>query len=44
METGNFMLRHSWPGWGDYLSQLSILMSRQSWPRGRNSVVTKDYM
>ena len=28
--TWNFMLRHSWLGWGDFLSRLSIVMLRQS--------------
>ena len=31
--TGNFMLRHSWPGWEEIMSRLSIFMSRQSWQR-----------
>ena len=26
-------LRHSWPGWEDFLSGLSIFMSRSSCPR-----------
>ena len=31
--TWNFMLGHSWLGWEDFLSRLSIFMLRQSWPR-----------
>ena len=29
----NFKLRHSWPGWEDFMSRPSIFMSRHSWPR-----------
>ena len=28
--TWNFRLRHCWPGWEDFLSRLSVFMSRQS--------------
>ena len=31
--TRNFLLRHSYPVLEDFLSRLSIFMSRQSWPR-----------
>ena len=28
---GNFRLQHSWPGWNDFMLELSVFMSRQSW-------------